>query len=139
MTDTWHSILERAAENLSVELSDRPIPVPSPSPNSLRHFQRRASRPLTFAETRELLARELEAIPASEREAPAAKILQRVGRQKRQAKPRAILPDPAPLLDAARPPLPPVKKSGAGRGLIALALSVSAVTLTLYGIYVFVH
>ena len=71
MTESWRSILERAAENLSIDLDQMAAP-------ALSHAQagafgsRRLSPQLSFAESRELLARELQAFSAqSRRERPA--------------------------------------------------------------------
>jgi hypothetical protein len=135
--DSWRSILERAAENLSVELSDKPIYVSRAAYARPNRFSRRQQRPLTFEETRNLLARELEAIPAMERPSPQATILQDVKHKKRRQKHRAYVPDTLPSNEA---PLPPAAdRKSRGGGLAALILSVSGVALTLCGIYIFLR
>ena len=62
MSESWRSILERAAGNLAIELDQVANPAFShASAVSLR--SRRLSPQLSFAESRELLARELQAFP----------------------------------------------------------------------------
>ncbi len=72
MTESWRNILERAAENLSIELEQTAAPI-------FRHAHatpigrapagpRRLSPQLSFAESRDMLARELMALSAQVRE-----------------------------------------------------------------------
>ena len=70
MTESWRSILERAAENLSIEFD--PMAAPAFSHAQAAPFAtRRRSPQLSFAESRELLARELQAFSSQRREQPA--------------------------------------------------------------------
>ena len=76
MSESWRNILERAAENLAIDLDQMAAP-------AFSHVQaaplgsRRLSPQLSFAESRELLARELQAFSAQSRaEAPMAPRLQ---------------------------------------------------------------
>ena len=154
----WRDILERAADNLSVNLDQgaqaqfRQQPAGWPA-------QR---RDVPFVASRDLLARELDAISA-----PVA-AQQRL--QKGQAQPRARVaqapaggprvsitqsigqPAQRPQPDQARPqqaqalaqpsPIaqqPAAKKSNSGRELVALSLSVGIVTLAVYGFLVLLH
>ncbi len=71
MTESWRSILERAAENLSIDLDQMAAPAFSHA-QAASFGSRRLSPQLSFAESRELLARELQASSAqSRRERPA--------------------------------------------------------------------
>ncbi len=71
MTESWRNILERAAENLSIELDQMATPAFSHA-HAASFGSRRLSPQLSFAESRELLARELQAFSAqSRRERPA--------------------------------------------------------------------
>lgn len=71
MSESWRSILERAAENLSIDLDQMAAP-------ALSHAQaptlgpRRLSPQLSFAESRERLARELQAFSPQPQKAPPA-------------------------------------------------------------------
>ena len=68
MSDSWRSILERAADNLSIDLDQMAVPAFSHAQAApLGH--RRLSPQLSFAESRELLARELQAFSAPSRPA----------------------------------------------------------------------
>ncbi len=71
MAESWRSILERAAENLSIDLDQ--MAAPAFSHAQVASFgSRRLSPQLSFAESRELLARELAAFsPQSRGERPA--------------------------------------------------------------------
>lgn len=60
MSDSWRAILERAAENLSVDLDQIAAPAFSHA-QAASYAPRRLSPQLSFAESRELLARELQA------------------------------------------------------------------------------
>jgi hypothetical protein len=59
MSESWRSILERAAENLSIELDQMTAPAFSHA-HAATLGGRRLSPQLSFAESRELLARELQ-------------------------------------------------------------------------------
>ena len=60
MSESWRNILERAAGNLSIELDQMATPAFSHAP-AVSFRSRRLSPQLSFAESRELLARELQA------------------------------------------------------------------------------
>lgn len=60
MSESWRNILERAAGNLSIELDKMGAPALSHAP-AVSFRSRRLSPQLSFAESRELLARELQA------------------------------------------------------------------------------
>ena len=71
MAKSWRSILERAAENLSIDLDQMASPAFSHA-QPASFGSRRLSPQLSFAESRELLARELQAFSSqSRREQPA--------------------------------------------------------------------
>jgi hypothetical protein len=139
MTDSWRTILERAAENLSIDLAERPVGFPNPVIAHQRRFEKPVPRALTFAETRELLAQELEAMTPAETKAPGARILQDVGRRRTKSKPRTIPPEPVSMHPHAQPPQPPMKAAGTGGRFIAMTLSVAIVCFALYGIYLFLQ
>src|SRR5664279_5008330 len=60
MSESWRNILERAAGNLAIELDQMATPAFSHAP-AVSFRSRRLSPQLSFAESRELLARELQA------------------------------------------------------------------------------
>ena len=60
MSESWRNILERAAGNLSIELDQMAAPAFSHA-SAVSFRSRRLSPQLSFAESRELLARELQA------------------------------------------------------------------------------
>jgi hypothetical protein len=136
MPDSWRHILERAADNLAIDLEDRPIGRPAqtaPRPP----FTRPVARPRTFAETRQALALELEAIPSHAMDAPASHIKEVKGK-KRQAKARKMPPDTVLPFPELRPPQAP-EKSKKSNNLAVLVVSVSIVALSVYGIYSLLH
>src|SRR5664279_284964 len=61
MSESWRNILERAAGNLAIELDQMATPAFSHAP-AVAFRSRRLSPQLSFAESRELLARELQAV-----------------------------------------------------------------------------
>ena len=71
MSESWSNILERAAGNLSIELDQMATPAFSHAP-AVSFRSRRLSPQLSFAESRELLARELQAFaPQPQKTQPA--------------------------------------------------------------------
>jgi hypothetical protein len=117
MPDSWRNILERAGENLSLDLDQerhgriRQQSAGWPGP------RRTAHPPFSLPD---LLEREREG------RAPGR-------RQARQASPR---PSEA---RAARPSTPRFRKKGRRAGLAPAAISVGIVALTIYGIYSLLH
>ena len=72
MSESWQNILERAAGNLSIELDQMTAPAFSHA-QAVSFRPRRLSPQLSFAESRELLARELQAFSIQSKKAqPAA-------------------------------------------------------------------
>src|SRR6516162_3675944 len=72
MSESWRSILERAAENLSIDLDQMAAPAFSHAQPAMPG-PRRLSPQLSFAESRALLARELQAFsPPPQKASPAA-------------------------------------------------------------------
>lgn len=71
MAESWRSILERAADNLSIELDQMAVPAFGHAP-AASFAPRRLSPQLSFAESRDLLARELQAFSNERRSRPAA-------------------------------------------------------------------
>ena len=69
MAESWRSILERAADNLSIELDQMAVPGFGHAP-AASFTPRRLSPQLSFAESRELLARELQAFSQERRPRP---------------------------------------------------------------------
>ena len=67
MSESWRNILERAAENLAIDLDQMAAPAFSHA-HAAPLGSRRLSPQLSFAESRELLARELQAFSAQPRE-----------------------------------------------------------------------
>jgi hypothetical protein len=137
MQESWNTILERAARNLSIELAERPVASPAIPSVRRRRFPGRAPGPLTFAETREMLARELEGIPHESMGAVPPKILKDI-KGKRGARSRPAGQASGSIHPGLIPPQPPVRESRT-TALGPLILSVSAVALSLYGIYFFLH
>ena len=135
MQDSWRNILERAGGNLSADLDRRPQ-------HSLRHQPagwpaqgRQGQQPVSFAESRDLLARELEAVMA-----PPARA--RTGQPSAPNPAAAKSPRPA-ITQAVRPAMretqaPPAQEAAPGRSvvrsLVPLAISVAIVALTGYAI-----
>ena len=75
MSESWRNILERAAGNLSIELDQMAAPAFSHAP-AVSFRSRRLSPQLSFAESRELLARELQAFsPQPQKTQPAVPTL----------------------------------------------------------------
>jgi hypothetical protein len=68
MAESWRNILERAADNLSIELDRRPAqPYGNPRP-PMRRPREPAASLHSFAQSRDMLARELQAISEPPRE-----------------------------------------------------------------------
>jgi hypothetical protein len=133
MTDSWRQILERAAANLSIELDgNAPAGVSHPGgwPPPVRALRRSRS----LAESRDLLARELEVISAQTPAPARQRVRQNAAARpaKRQSLNQAVLPR------EIDPPQPP----GTGRsdrGLAALAISVAIVVFAIASIYALLH
>ncbi len=138
----WRDILDRAADNLSVDLNRSPQapfrqqpagwPAPRPGP-----------RQAPFAATRDLLASELEAISSP---SPAQRSPQTARTQTRARAPQSPAPAVrAPITQAIAQPAqaqqepaqePAAAKSCTGRELAALSISVGIVVLAVYGFFV---
>ncbi len=151
----WRDILDRAAGNLPINL-DQEAQVPFRQQAAGWPAQQRGPRGGSFVASRDLLARELEAVsePASMQhrlqfshpqmqargvEAPGAayrpSITQSIGQ------PARALPEPAQALPRAAQALPQSApgKSSSGRELAALSVSVGIVVLAVYGFFAFLH
>jgi|SRR5271166_6008183 len=133
MTDSWRNILERAAGNLSFELDQeagrgRPQPAGWPAPP--RHVPRGHS----LAQSRELLARELEAIApppfAGATQPPAPRRPERAPRPSRPSITQAV----KPASPAVRPTQTAPRKSGLWQAL-ALSVSMGSLVLTAYAFF----
>jgi hypothetical protein len=118
MTESWRNILERAAENLSIELEQSTAPV-------FRHAHatpigrasagtRRLSPQLSFAESRDMLARELMALSAQMR-------------SEKPATPPAVtaltVPVTASSQKKAQPKRPQSQRRAAWRNVIVVSVS----------------
>jgi hypothetical protein len=132
MPDSWRDILERAAKNLSIDL-DRE------ANSGFRHqlagwpAAKRQTRRHSFAESREMLALELEAI---------------AGGPPRSRNKHAAAPQPArfsrpPITQAIKPPQPEGESAQAqprwGRALamfVATAVSAAVTVLTTYAFFI---
>ncbi len=135
MPDSWRNILERAASNLSIELDRdagggfRQQPASWPAP------KRPAPKSRGLAESRELLARELEAISGGTPQCRPGRAVTRVKRSEHPvSRPRPPLTQAIAL---SRPEVTPRRPIQRRRGsslatLVALAVSVSVVVLTTY-------
>ncbi len=126
MAESWRNILERAAENLSVELDQRPHP-------NFRHSRPRAVEPRrsipqtrSFAETRDLLARELQAVSAQPRSNLPAKA------QAEIATPTLMQPVTAPAPLAQPKPLTRSAKRSSWRNVLAISFSGAIIGVTAY-------
>ncbi len=151
----WRDILDRAAGNLPINL-DQEAQVPFRQQAAGWPAQQRGPRGGSFVASRDLLARELEAVsepaPMQHRpqfshlqtqaravEAPGAayrpSITQSIGQ------PARALPEPAQALPRAAQALPQSApgKSSSGRELAALSVSVGIVVLAVYGFFAFLH
>ncbi|MGO8952002.1 MAG: hypothetical protein ACLPWS_22850 [Rhodomicrobium sp.] len=141
MADSWRNILERAAANLSIDLDKKASAGLGRQPAGWPGQGRPASQPRTFVESRNLLARELDAISGQTPK-------ERPGGPQMPAR-RAKNPGGAqrpPMTQAVRPPAPDLQpkpaqtpKSSSGRALAALAVSVAIVVLTVYAIFGLLH
>ncbi len=136
MPESWRDILERAAKNLSIDLerearsgfSHQLAGWPAPARPAQRH---------SFAESRELLARELEAIAGG----PPNCHSKRTG----GLITRAVRPDSVstpPLTEAIRPPVKTAAKDAQaqprrGRALAVFVATTVSVAVTLLTSYAF--
>jgi hypothetical protein len=138
MPDSWRHILERAAENLSIELDDGAAAGISPQARSRTVFQRQVLRPRSIAESRALLARELETITAPPVAAPAP-----IAKPVKRARPPATVRQPAmkppPLALNRQPPKAPQGRASGSHNLTVLAISALIVVLSVYAIYRLLH
>jgi hypothetical protein len=128
MPDSWRNILERAAANLSIELDPNAQPVLKQQPAGWPAQRRHHSRPTPPRETRDMLAKELEAISKpQERRLPASQ----------RAKNYPVAVYRPPITQAVRQPAKPSPQSAAAksaaRELAALSISVAIVVLAIYG------
>jgi hypothetical protein len=142
----WRDILDRAADNLSVDLNHRSQP-------SFRQqsagwpAQRPGLGQPPFVASRDRLARELEAVSglAPSQQRPQARLPQQRDVLKSPATAhRASLTQAigrpaqtAPQVEVQAPPA--AKKSGSGRELAALSISVGIVAFAVYGFFVLLH
>jgi cell envelope opacity-associated protein A len=147
----WRDILNRAADNLSVDLNHSSQPSFRQQPAGWP-AQRPGLGQAPFVASRDRLARELEAVsglaPSQQRpqarlpqqrlramEAPAtahrASITQAIGQPAQAAAPAQV--------QAEVYVAPAAKKSGSGREIAALFTSVGIVALAVYGFFVLLH
>jgi hypothetical protein len=146
MPDSWRRILERAAENLSIELDDKAAAGfslqasarTSPQASARTVFQRQVLRPRSIAESRALLARELETISAQPLAAPAP-IVKPVKRARRQAEVRQPAANSALPAANLQPPQAPKGRAGGSRNFTVLSISALIVVLSVYAIYQLLH
>jgi hypothetical protein len=124
MAESWRNILERAADNLSIDLDQRSA-MPFPNAQPLRRRPGPAPRNIhSFAETRELLARELRALSgpqsAARRPHPAPQPPQMAA----QPAIRSNLPALVPPQGAKRAPArAPARKRAAWRNVLVILCS----------------
>jgi hypothetical protein len=143
----WRDILDRAADNLSVDLNHRSQPSFRQQPAGWP-AQRPALGQAPFVASRDLLARELEAVSglAPSQQRPQARAYQqreRVATAQRASITQAIgQPARAPAAAQVQSQVhvrPAAKKSGSGRELATLSISVGIVALSVYGFFVLLH
>ena len=124
----WRDILERAADNLSIDQAPfRQQPAGWPA-------QARGTREGSFVASRDLLTRELQAAPGKAQyrsQAPAA-------RSRAPITQAIVQPVLAEQL-RAQVQAPVAKKSRAGREIAALTVSVSVVAMAVFGIFALLH
>ena len=144
----WRDILNRAADNLSVDLNHRSQPSFRQQPAGWP-AQRPGLGQAPFVASRDRLARELEgglrpgAIPA----APSSAASSAAGARAEgaghgspgvsYAGHRPAGPGRAAQVEVQAPPA--AKKSGSGRELAALSISVGIVAFAVYGFFVLLH
>lgn len=149
----WREILNRAADNLSVDLNHRPQPSFRQQPAGWP-AQRPGLGQAPFVASRDRLARELEtasglapsqqrpqarAYQQRERAATAhrASITQAIGQPAQAA--AQVQAHGQAQVQAQVNVRPAAKKSGSGRELAALSISVGIVALAVYGFFVLLH
>lgn len=123
MAESWRNILERAADNLSIELDRRPAQS-NGRPQSYRQPQPAMRRPAapsvtvhSFARSRDMLARELQAVcePPQERVRPSPPPV---------AAPKPPQTLPVPVKQVRRAPEPaPLRKRSAWRNVLVIVVS----------------
>jgi hypothetical protein len=144
----WRDILDRAAGDLPINL-DQKAQVPFRQQAAGWPAQQRGPRSGSFVASRDLLAREMEAVsgPASMQHRPQMSHLQTQARAVEApgaayrpsitqsiGQPARALPQPAQAL-----PRSAAGKSSSGRELAALSVSVGIVVLAVYGFFAFLH
>ena len=139
----WRDILNRAADNLSVDLNHTSQPSFRQQPAGWP-AQRPGLGQAPFVASRDRLARELEAVSglAPSQQRPQARAYQE--REHAATAHRASITQaigqPAPAQVQAQVHVPPAaKKSGSGRELATLSISVGIVALSVYGFFVLLH
>ena len=141
----WRDILNRAADNLSVDLNHTSQPSLRQQPAGWP-AQRPGLGQAPFVASRDRLARELEALSglAPSQQRPEARLPQqreRVATAHRASLTQAIGQpgQAAPQVQAQVQVQSAAKKSGSGRELAALSISVGIVALAVYGFFVLLH
>ena len=143
----WRDILNRAADNLSVDLNHTSQPSFRQQPAGWP-AQRPGLGQAPFVASRDRLARELEAVSglAPSQQRPQARLPQQRERAlkapataHRASLTQAIgqLAQAAPQVEVQAPAA--AKKSGSGRELAALSISVGIVAFAVYGFFVLLH
>jgi hypothetical protein len=127
MPDSWRNILERAAENLSIDLDQNGPGGIRQQPASWPGSRRADPRAFSPRESRDLLERELEARPEDFAVRPAWP-----GRR------QALQAAPQPSITLAAPAAKPYKKGPLGEFAPAV-ISAGIVALTFYAIYNILH
>ncbi|MGC1586801.1 MAG: hypothetical protein WA791_14065 [Rhodomicrobium sp.] len=134
MPESWRNILERAASNLSIELDGDAAPVLRQQPSAWPAPRRHSQKPNFPMESRDLLARELEAMSKPSR-----------GGRQRSPQPGQTAPAypvavyKEPITQTVRQPTRPSRKGNPGRELAALSISVMIVVLAVYGFFWLLH
>jgi hypothetical protein len=145
----WRDILDRAADNLSVDLNHRSQPSFRQQPAGWP-AQRPGLGQAPFVASRDLLARELEAVSglAPSQQRPQARLPQQRERALKapatahRASITQAIGKPAQAAAHVQPQVhvrPAAKKSGSGHELAALSISVGIVALAVYGFFVLLH
>jgi len=146
----WRDILDRAAGNLPINL-DQEAQAPFRQQAAGWPAQQRGPRGGSFVASRDLLARELEAVsepaPMQHRPQTQARAVEAPGAAYRPSitqsigQPARALPEPAQALPRPAQALPRSApgKSSSGRELAALSVSVGIVVLAVYGFFAFLH
>ncbi len=129
MQESWRSILERVADNLSIDLENNAPAGVRQTPPYWSEPRRR--RPRSFNETRDLLERELAAMSSPPSGAGSRELEKKArGGGKKPVSDRAPMP-PAP---GSQPQAKP-RRRGIWRALAAPVISAATLAATVYAIF----